>query len=406
MTTETIAANFDPANLADDYFINPYPYFHALREHEPVKQCPDGSFYLTRHADIYQVYRQPKLFSSDKKAVFKPLFGDSALYQHHTTSLVFNDPPWHTQVRKAFGNALSPRAVTAMEASVRDLVDDLLDRIEAKGEFDLVEDFAAAIPIEVIGNLLRVPHNERGPLRRWSLAILGALEFQLTPERLQQGNNAVEEFLDYLREFVPRRRDQLTDAEDDLLARIIRWESDGFRLTADALYHQLIFLLNAGHETTTNLISNGVLALLERPEQLQLLKASPELIDSAVEELLRFEAPIQLNNRSSTEDTEIGGIKIPAGRNITLCIAAANRDPAVFDDPDRLDIRRNPNAHFAFGSGIHTCAGLHVARLEGRVAIAHMLTRFPDLALIGEVKRAQRARFRVILSAPMQINRD
>ena len=400
---ENLITAFDPSNLPADYYLDPYPYFHALREHKPVKQCPDGSFYLTRHADIYDVYRNPKLFSSDKKAVFKPLFGDSPLYEHHTTSLVFNDPPLHTQVRKAFGSALSPRAVTVMERSVRNLVDGLLDRIEAKRTFDLVEDFAAAIPIEVIGNLLRVPHEERGPLRRWSLTILGALEFQLTPERLQEGNRSLEEFLDYLRDFVPRRRDQLTDEEDDLLARMIRWESDGFRLTAEALYHQLIFLLNAGHETTTNLISNGILVLLERPDQLQWLKDNPPLIDSAVEELLRFEAPIQLNNRMSLKDTEIAGVKIPAGKNLTLCIAAANRDPAVFADPDRLDIQRNPNSHFAFGSGIHTCAGLHVARLEGRVAIAHMLDRFPGLMLSGEVKRAQRARFRVVLSAPMVV---
>jgi cytochrome P450 len=403
MNSASLIRSFDPANLPPAYYLDPYPYLHALREHAPVYRCPDGSFFLTRHADMYSVYRNPKLFSSAKTAVFRPLFGDSLLYQHHTTSLVFNDPPLHTQVRKAFGNALAPRTVTAMQASVEALVDELLDRIEAKHSFDLVTDFAAAIPIEVIGNLLRIPHEERSPLRRWSLAILGALEFRMTPQRFAEGNQAVAEFLDYLRDFVPRRRKILSDAEDDLLARLLRWESDGFRLSAEALYHQLIFLLNAGHETTTNLISNGILALLERPDQLQLLTSSPELIDPAIEELLRFEAPIQLNNRITTEATEIAGVSIPAGCNLTLCIAAANRDPAVFEQPDRLDITRHPNEHFAFGSGIHTCAGLHVARLEGRVAIARMLDRFPQLRLSGEIERAQRARLRVILSAPMSL---
>jgi cytochrome P450 len=404
MNFQSVARSFDPANLPQAYYFDPYPFFHALRQHEPVHNCPDGSFYLTQHTNIHAVYRNPKLFSSDKTRVFKPLFGDSPLYQHHTTSLVFNDPPLHTQVRKAFGNALSPRTVTAMQTSVEVLVDGLLDHIEEKRCFDLVEDFAAAIPIEVIGNLLRIPHGERGLLRRWLLAILGALEFRMTPQRFTAGNRAVTEFLDYLRHFVPRRRRTLTDAEDDLLARLIRWESEGFRLNAEALYHQLIFLLNAGHETTTNLISNGILALLQRPDQLQLLQTSPQLLDSAIEGLLRFETPIQLNNRITTETTKIADITIPAGRNLTLCITAANRrDPAVFEQPDRLDIARNPNAHFAFGSGIHTCAGLHIARLEGRVAIARMLKRFPHLRLNGKIERAHRARFQVILSAPMSL---
>ena len=403
MNPSLIAQNFDPRALPADYFENPYPYFQALREHDPVHRCPDGSYYLSRHADCYQVYRNPKLFSSDKRQSFKPLFGeDSLLYEHHTTSLVFNDPPLHTQVRRAFGNALSPQAVKAMEPSVRALVEGLLDRIEDKGEFDLVTDFAAAIPIEVIGNLLRVPKNERGPLRRWSLAILGALEFQPNPQRLAAGNTAVVEFLDYLDDFVNRRQSSLSEDNDDLLARLIRWESGGFRLRGKTLYHQIIFLLNAGHETTTNLISNGVLALLEHPDQLQKLKANPKLIDSTVEELLRFEAPIQLNNRFSEQDTEIGGVKIPAGVNITLSIAAANRDPMVFDNPDHLDISRDPNPHLAFGSGIHTCAGLHVARLEGKIAIARMFERFPRLTQTAAPERAQRARFRVILSLPMR----
>jgi len=404
MNPSQLARDFDPSHLPADYFDNPYPYFEALREHDPVHQCPDGGFYLTRRADCYTVYRDPQCFSSDKQETFLPLFGaNSLLYEHHTTSLVFNDPPLHTQIRRAFGNALSPRAVAAMEAPVQAVIDGLLDRIEDKTEFDLVTDFAAAIPIEVIGNMLRVPVAERGPLRRWSLAILGALEFQPNPQRLADGNTAVAEFLDFLDDFVRRRRDSLSDADDDLLARLIRWRTGDFRLTGKTLYHQIIFLLNAGHETTTNLISNGILALLEHPDQMRLLQSQPDLINSAVEELLRFEAPIQLNNRRSTEATEISGVAIPAGVNITLSIAAANRDPTVFEQPDRLNIARDPNPHLSFGTGIHTCAGLHVARLEGRLAIARMLQRFPKLARLGPPQRAQRARFRVILSLPMRV---
>ncbi len=397
--------SFDPVQLPAAYFENPYPILHAMREHAPVFRCPDGSVFLTRHADLFQVYRDPRTFSSDKTEQFKPTLGDSPLYEHHTTSLVFNDPPAHTRVRRAFGRGLSPAAVTAMRPWVEKLVDSLLDKIEAQGAFDLVEDFAAAIPIEVIGSLLRIPPRERGPLRGWSLAILGALEFRMTPERFDEGNLAVDEFIAFLDEFVSRRRNELTDDDDDLLARLIRWEGeDGYRLTGRELYHQIVFLLNAGHETTTNLITNGVLALLENPgEHAKLTRANQTQLEVAVEELLRFEAPIQLNNRRTTRDVELGGITLEAGTNITLCIAGANRDPSVFESPDDLMLERQPNPHLCFGSGIHTCAGLHVARLEGQVAIQRLIGRFPALRCSGEVQRAQRARFRVVLSAPMHV---
>ncbi len=402
MISRSQAQQFDPAHLPDGYFQDPYPWLAALRQHDPVRLCPDGSIYLTRHADLFAVYRDPKTFSSDKKQQFKPLLGDSPLYEHHTTSLVFNDPPLHTRVRRAFGNAMSPRAVAEMRPWVQRVVDTLLDKIAARETFDLVEDYAAAIPVEVIGSLLRIPESERGPLRAWSLAILGALEFELTDERRAEGNRAVTEFIEFLDEFVTRRAATLANDDDDLLARLWRWGAgDGEQLRGAELYHQIVFLLNAGHETTTNLITNGVIALLERPDALAELCEGRVPVSVAVEELLRFEAPIQLNNRRAVVDTSIAGIPVAAGTNITMNIAGANRDPAVFEDPDTLHLNRNPNPHLCFGSGIHTCAGLHVARLEGEVAIAALLARFPSLVFAGEVERARRARFRVILHAPM-----
>ncbi|HEY7760136.1 MAG TPA: cytochrome P450 [Burkholderiales bacterium] len=399
-----LAERFDLRALPPDFYDDPFPTYHALRTHAPVKRMPDGAYLLTRYADVLAVYKDPLAFSSDKRAEFKPKYGDSPLYAHHTTSLVFNDPPLHTRVRRLILGALTPRAIESMEPALVELVDALLDRMAGKREVDLVEDFAAAIPIEIIGNLLAVPRAERGPLRGWSLAILGALEPVLTAEQFERGNRAVREFLDYLERLVAERTAHPGDPERDVLTRLIRGEVDGERLTHEELLHQCIFLLNAGHETTTNLIANALHALSAWPGEKARLIAQPGLIHSAVEEFLRFESSNQLGNRISTRDTVVGSVPLPAGTPITLCIGAANRDPAQFPDPDRLDLARSPNRHLAFGSGPHQCVGMHLARLEARVAIARFLARFPHYALAGTAVRGGRARFRGFLKIPCSVH--
>ena len=399
--SSTVAIHdFDLRRLPDAFYVDPYPTFHALRREAPLHRCPDGSWLLTRHADLNHVYRNPRLFSSDKQQQFRPMFGDGPLYEHHTTSLVFNDPPLHTQVRKAIGDALSPRVVTGMQASLVTLIDGLLESMAARVECDLMGDFASAIPIEVIGNLLALRREDRQPLQRWSNAILGALEFGSDQQRLAEGNDAVTEFVAFLKDLIAERRRDAASA-DDIVSRLIRWESADFRLSEFQIYHQCIFLLNAGHETTTNLIGNGVLALLKHPAQLERLRADAGLIDSAVEECLRYEAPVQLGNRTVTATTRIDDVELEAGTVLTLAIGAANRDPAVFTAPDDFDIARTPNPHLSFGAGIHTCAGLAVARLEARIAIARLIERFPSLALAGEPQRARRARFRAVERLPV-----
>src|SRR5947208_8216954 len=197
-----LAASFDLEKLTGEFYADPHPTYRALREHEPVKRLPNGSYFLTRYNDLVAAYKNTKLFSSDKKKEFAPKYGDSLLYEHHTTSLVFNDPPAHTRVRRLIMGALSPRAIAAMEPDLIRLVDQLLGTIETKGTFELIGDFASAIPVEVIGNLLDVPHEEREPLRGWSLAILGALEPVIQPEQFARGNKAIEDFLDYLETLV------------------------------------------------------------------------------------------------------------------------------------------------------------------------------------------------------------
>ena len=398
-----LADTFDLEKLTPDFYANPYPTYRALREHAPVKRLPNGSWFLTRYDDLVASYKNTKVFSSDKKKEFAPKYGASLLYEHHTTSLVFNDPPAHTRVRRLIMGALSPRAIAGMEPDLIALVDRLLDDIAAKGSFDLIDDFASAIPIEVIGNLLDVPQDEREPLRDWSLAILGALEPVVAPDVFARGNKAVKDFLAYLEGLVARRRARPGNPERDVLTRLIQGEDNGERLTEKELLHNCIFLLNAGHETTTNLIGNGLVALSNHPAEKRRLIDNPVLIKTAVEEMLRFESSNQLGNRMTVQPVEIGGIAMPAGTPVTLCIGAANRDPAQFADPESLDIGRTPNRHLAFGTGAHQCAGMALARLEGAIAISRFLARFPDYALGGEPVRGGRVRFRGYLSVPCMI---
>lgn len=392
---------FDLAHPPTAFVADPFPFYDALLAQAPVLRQPDGSVLISRHGDLDRIYRDTSLYSSDKKAAFGPKFGvGSPLYEHHTSSLVFSDPPLHTRVRRIMTSALTPRALARMEPGLIETVDGLLDAMAAKDEVDLIEDFASTIPIQIIGNLLDVPMAERGPLRGWSLAILGALEPSLNADQLARGQTAVAEFKTYLQDLVARRRADPGDPETDVLTRLIRGEGADGQLSEIELIQNCIFILNAGHETTTNLIGNGLALLADHPGERARLLANPDLIAPAVEEVLRYRSPNQIGNRETTAEVEIGGLRIAKGTNLHLLMGAANRDPAVFADPDRFDITRSPNRHLAFAGGPHICVGLTLARLEGRIAIGRLLQRFPDYRLRQGRVPGGRMRFRGYAALP------
>jgi cytochrome P450 len=402
LADRSLAEDFELTALPEGFAEDPFPVYRALLEHMPLKHFADGSVMLSRFADLDRAYRDTKVFSSDKKVEFLPKFGRSPLYEHHTTSLVFNDPPLHTRVRKIMVGAMTPKAIAAMEPGLIALVDRLLDGLAEKGEVDLVADFAAAIPVEVIGNLFDIPHGERGPLRDWSLAVLGALEPVLTPQQHERGNRAVTDFKAFLKELADTRRKKPGDPATDVLTRLIDG-NEGEQLSDEELLQNCIFILNAGHETTTNLIGNALYELLEWPGERKRLRADPDLIQTAVDEFLRFQSPNQLGNRRTVEEVEFHGETLAPGTRIHLAIGAANRDPRHFPDPDRLDLSRKPNKHLAFAGGPHLCVGFSLAKMEGRVAVSRFIERFPGYRLNGEAKRTGRVRFRGFSTFPASV---
>ncbi len=381
----------DLANLPPDFHADPFRHYDALLRDAPICPQPDGSVILSRHADLTRVYKDTATFTSDKRAAFAPKFGPGTpLFEHHTTSLVFNDPPLHTRVRRIMTAALAPRALASLEPGLIATVDQLLDDMPATP--DLIEDFAATIPIQIIGNLLDIPMAERAPLRDWSLAILGALEPTLDADQLARGHRAVSEFKTYLQDLIARRTAHPGDPETDVLTRLIEGDADG-TLTEIELIQNCIFILNAGHETTTNLIGSGLALVHDHPDQKARLMDDPTLIAPCVEEVLRCASPNQFGNRTAATDCEIAGHAIARGTNLHLCIGAANRDPEVFADPGRFDITRTPNRHLAFAGGPHVCVGLTLARMEGRIALARFLRRYGNYRITERIQGG-RVRFR------------
>lgn len=396
-------SSFDINAIGLDFIEDPFPTLKSLREQDPVHKNPDGSLFLTRYADVMTCYQHPAM-SSDKKVAFKKQFSDGPLYTHHTTSLVFNDPPYHTTVRKLLSSAFTPRKLKELEPLLSRVIDGLLDRLQDETAFDVIEDYASVLPTEIISFMLGIPEQHRHLLRPFSLKILGALDPVVAQDRLDEGHRAVEEFGALLLELIGnRKRDRSGAGEGEVLAGLIFGEVDGRKLNEVELVQNCIFLLNAGHETTTSMVGNGVAMLVQNPDQLVKLQNHPDLIGSTVEEVLRYQSPLQIGNRMTTEDVILGGERIPKGTYIHTSIAAANRDPAEFENPEQVDISRKPNRHVAFAKGHHVCLGATLARMEGKVALGRLAERFPNLKENGKPELLPIARFRGYKTLPVSI---
>ena len=383
-------SHFDLNNLPNGFYEDPFKYYSSLRQTDPVKFLPDNSVLISSWEDLNSIYRDTQNFKSDKKISFGEKFGNTPLFEHHTTSLVFNDPPLHSRVRKIMTGAMNPKAVALMEPGLEILVEKLL--CEMDEEANLIEEFAMKIPVEVIGNLFNIPHSLRSPLRDWSLSILGALEPTPTKQELEKGNNAVLEFKEFLKQITDERRKNPGDPDTDVLTRMIIAEESN--LSETELLQNCIFILNAGHETTTNLIGNALWALCTYPMVRKTLIENPAILNSAIDEFLRFLSPNQFGNRETAFEVSLSGKKIPKNTNLHLCIGAANRDPLQFKDPEELIIDRTPNRHLAFAGGAHHCVGFSLAKMEARIAIGMFLRNFPNYNLISKPRWSRRIRFR------------
>src|SRR5262245_11426681 len=375
MTSEPVA--FNP--MLPEVIANPSPTYHRLRQEDPVHLSPLGIWALSRYDDAAMMLRDPRFGRRGFQQILESRFGHQGLGQ----SMLFQDPPDHTRLRTLVNKAFTPRVIDGMRGHIQQVVDGLLDKVQAAGRMDVVADLAYPLPVIVICEMVGVPAEDREKFRDWSYAIARSLDAIAVPneELARRANEAQDALTAYFARLIEERR---RAPRPDLLSALIAAEEAGDRLTTQELFATGILLFIAGHETTVNLIGNGTLALLRNPEQMQRLRAEPGLIAGAVEELLRYDSPVQRTGRLLYEDVTINGKTIPKGSIAVALIGAANRDPAHFPDPDRLDIARTDNRHLAFGWGIHFCLGAPLARLEGQIAFGTLLRRLPRLALAAE----------------------
>jgi cytochrome P450 len=373
--------SFNP--MEPEFLADPYPTYHRLRAEDPVHQSPLGFWVLTRYDDVASVLRDPRFIKEPLAAIVAARFGGE-VPRGLGLSMLDRDPPDHTRLRGLVSKAFTPRVVEGLRPRIQEIVDGLIAQAQPAGSMDVIEEFAYPIPVNVICEMMGVPVRDHERFKGWSLDIARGLDSiwlppdSEIPRRSAAARHAIG---DYFRELIAQRR---ASPRGDLLSALIAAEEAGDKLNEEELLATCTLILIAGHETTVNLIGNGVLALLRNPTELSRLRATPGLITSAVEELLRYDGPVQRTARVASDDVTIGGRTIRKGEMVMPFIGAADRDPAHFPEPDRLDLSRADNRHIAFGWGIHFCLGAPLARVEGQIAIDTLVRRWPGLALVSE----------------------
>jgi cytochrome P450 len=367
---------------------NPYPFYARVRSESPVYPAvlPNGVnvFLVTHYADVLAGLKDERLVKNIHNARPKGLLASLGIdLNFNSTNMLRNDPPEHTRLRALAHAAFTPRIVNQMRSHIQDIADRLLDAVQPQGRMDLINDFAFPLPISVITEMLGVPSEDNQKFRVWSTALInsGALSSEspyLVPELVLS--------IEYFTRLIKERR---KNPQDDLISQLIRAEQNGDHFSENEVIGTSILLLVAGHETTVNLIGNGMLALLQQREQFEKLKGDPSLIKPAVEEILRFVNPVQMVNRYASVDLEIGGVKIPKGSHLMLVVAAANHDPGFVGAPEQLNLDASDARHMAFGQGIHYCLGAPLARLEGEIAFTTLIRRLPELRLADPEARLE-----------------
>jgi len=374
-------AQFNP--LSPEFIRDPYPHYHRLRAADPVHRSPLGFFVASRHADVSLVLRD-KRFGKDFVGRMTRRFGaeilDEPVYRSMRHWMLQQDPPDHTRLRGLVVKAFTARRVEDMRPRIQQIVDATLDRVAPQGHMDLIADFAFRLPVTVICEMLGIPQEEHEMFFTGARASGRLLDpVPLSRAELDAANSANLASAEYFRHLFELRR---REPGDDLTTQLVRAEEEGSRLSNEELTANIILLFGAGHETTVNLIGNGLLALHRHPDQLRLLREDPTLVANAVEEFLRYDSSVQLTGRVALEDgISVGGVAVPKGEGLLCLLGAANRDPAVYPEPDRLDITRPNIRPLSFGGGIHFCLGAQLARIEAEIAIATLLRRLPGLKL-------------------------
>jgi cytochrome P450 len=411
MTTIEIDSALSMANLArPEVRADPYSLYRRIRTEDPVHwDGPMGFWVLTRYADAVQALHEPRFskaqglttalnrYPEDEHAAAAPM------YRFFAKQLLYADPPYHTQLKVLMNKAFTPRAVNGMRPHIQSLVDELLDAVPAGGQMEMIQQFAYPLPVLVILDMLGLPASERGRFKEWSddfAATLGVVR-RVPRSKMEKAGHSLEEFASFIDSF---QASHCLDAHDDLLTAMFNAEEQGSRLSREELVANAMLLLAAGHETTTNLIGNGLLALLRHPDQWQRLMDEPELMPDAVEEMMRYDAPVQVVWRLATQDIALGGKVIRQGQMVNILLGAANRDPEQFPDPDRFDLGRAGARQLDFSLGTHFCLGAPLARLEGQIAFAALLRRWPGLRLATEnLEYNEQPVFRALTALPVAV---